>query len=356
MANVRLTNVRKVYANGHEAVRGVSLEIADGAMVVLLGPSGCGKSTLLRLIAGLEALTAGEIEIGGKVVNGVAPKDRDIAMVFQSYALYPHMSVRGNMAFALKNRRTPKAEIERRVREAARLLEIEDVLDRKPRQLSGGQRQRVALGRAIVREPRVFLFDEPLSNLDARLRLSTRAELKALHRRLRTTTIHVTHDQEEAMSLGDVVVVMSEGVVQQAGPPLEVYRRPANRFVAGFVGSPAMNFLEGRVERGEFVSKGVRLALPEAWGAGERQAVLGVRPGSIRPVGSAGAVGPVVRMRVEVVEPLGEVSDVVGILDGGQRVVSRAAGEVRVGEEAAFAWDLAQGHLFEAGGEGTRLF
>ena len=211
-----------------------------------MGPSGCGKSTTLRLVAGLEELSSGTISIGGRVVNDVHPKDRDIAMVFQNYALYPHMSVYKNMAFA-ETQRVPKADIDRRVGEAARTLGIEDLLDRKPRQLSGGQRQRVAVGRAIVREPKAFLFDEPLSNLDAKLRVTTRAELKALHMRLKTTTIYVTHDQEEAMTLGDRIVVMSKGLIQQAGTPLEVYRRPLNRFVAGFVGMPPMNFLEGTI-------------------------------------------------------------------------------------------------------------
>jgi multiple sugar transport system ATP-binding protein len=250
MAEVLLDNVRKVYSNGHEAVKGVSLHIADGEFLVLVGPSGCGKSTTLRMVAGLEDATGGTIQIGGRVVNDVHPKDRDIAMVFQNYALYPHMTVAKNMGFALKLRGVPTADVDRRVAEAARMLGIQDLLDRKPKQLSGGQRQRVAVGRAIVREPRAFLFDEPLSNLDAKLRVTTRAELKGLHQRLKTTTIYVTHDQEEAMTLGDRIVVMSQGVIQQVGTPMEVYRHPANRFVAGFIGTPPMNFLDGQIVRG----------------------------------------------------------------------------------------------------------
>ena len=238
MAQLSLKNVGKRYPDGFVAVKDFNLEAADGEFVVLVGPSGCGKSTTLRLIAGLEEDFTGTITIGDRVVNDVHPKDRDIAMVFQNYALYPHMSVYKNMAFALKLRKVPKAEIDRRVREAARILNIETLLERKPGQLSGGQRQRVALGRAIVREPKAFLFDEPLSNLDAKLRVSTRAELKALHLRLRTTTIYVTHDQEEAMTLGDRIVVMAAGLIQQVAPPLTVYRKPVNRFVASFVGTP----------------------------------------------------------------------------------------------------------------------
>src|SRR5215510_15121111 len=243
MASVTLDNVRKVYAGGVEAVKGVSLAIPDGSFTVLLGPSGCGKSTLLRMIAGLETITTGTVSIGGKVVNEVEPADRDIAMVFQNYALYPHMSVYDNMAYGLRNRGTPKDEIEKRVKEAAKILAIETLLERRPRQLSGGQRQRVAMGRAIVRKPQVFLFDEPLSNLDAKLRVAMRTEIKALHQRLTTTSIYVTHDQIEAMTMADKIVVMNNGKVEQIGSPLELYDNPKNLFVAGFIGSPAMNFL-----------------------------------------------------------------------------------------------------------------
>ncbi|MFL5212440.1 MAG: sn-glycerol-3-phosphate ABC transporter ATP-binding protein UgpC, partial [Microvirga sp.] len=247
MADVTLENVRKVYAGSVEAVRSVSLDIDDGSFCVLVGPSGCGKSTLLRMIAGLETITSGEVRIGARVVNAIEPSERDIAMVFQNYALYPHMNVYQNMAYGLKNRGTPKAEIEARVKEAARILAIEPFMARKPRELSGGQRQRVAMGRAIVRKPQVFLFDEPLSNLDAKLRVQMRVELKKLHLRLGTTAIYVTHDQVEAMTLGDRVVVMKDGVVQQVGEPLELYNAPATRFVAGFIGSPAMNFATVRI-------------------------------------------------------------------------------------------------------------
>jgi multiple sugar transport system ATP-binding protein len=247
MASVRLEGVRKTYPNGHVAAQGLDVEIADGEFMVLVGPSGCGKSTALRMIAGLETPTAGRILIGDRDVTPLPPQERDIAMVFQTYALYPHMTVRENLAFGLRMRGAARNTIDRRVEEAARALALEPVLARKPAQLSGGQRQRVALGRAIVREPKVFLFDEPLSNLDAKLRVETRAELARLHRRLGSTVIYVTHDQEEAMTLGSRVTVMLDGFIQQVAPPMELYRRPANRFVAGFVGSPAMNFLPGQI-------------------------------------------------------------------------------------------------------------
>ena len=245
MAQVKLDKVCKIYEGGVMAVREFNLLIGDGEFVVFVGPSGCGKSTTLRMLAGLEEISSGTISIDGKVVNEVHPKDRDIAMVFQNYALYPHMTVYKNMALALELRRVPKPEIQRRVMEAAKTLGLEPYLERRPKALSGGQRQRVAVGRAIVREPKAFLFDEPLSNLDAKLRVSMRAELKAMHQRLKTTTVYVTHDQEEAMTLGDRIVVMAAGIIQQAAPPMEVYRRPANMFVAGFVGIPPMNFLPG---------------------------------------------------------------------------------------------------------------
>src|SRR4051812_48744559 len=248
MAHVELEQVSKVYPGNVKAVDAIDLDIADQEFVVLVGPSGCGKSTTLRMVAGLEEITGGTIKIGDRVVNNLPPKDRDIAMVFQNYALYPHMTVYKNMAFALKLRKMPKAEIEQRVMQAAKILDINHLLDRKPKQLSGGQRQRVAVGRAIVREPAAFLFDEPLSNLDAKLRVTTRAELKRLHQRLKTTTIYVTHDQEEAMTLGDRIVVMKDGVIQQADTPLKTYSNPVNRFVAGFIGMPPMNFFDGAIK------------------------------------------------------------------------------------------------------------
>ena len=243
MSNVSLRNVRKTYAGGFEAIKGVDVAIADGQFCVLVGPSGCGKSTLLRMVAGLETITSGEIEIGGRVVNAIEPADRDIAMVFQNYALYPHMSVYDNMAYGLRNRGMAKPEIEARVQDAARILEITTMLTRKPKQLSGGQRQRVAMGRAIVRQPKVFLFDEPLSNLDAKLRVAMRVEIKKLQRRLATTSIYVTHDQLEAMTLADILVVMNGGVVEQTGNPLDIYRKPATTFVASFIGAPPMNLI-----------------------------------------------------------------------------------------------------------------
>src|SRR5690348_6518642 len=248
MAQVLLDKVSKVYPGNVKAVDAIDLGIKDQEFIVLVGPSGCGKSTTLRMVAGLEEITDGTIRIGDRVVNNVPPKDRDIAMVFQNYALYPHMTVYKNMAFGLKLRGMPKAQIHQRVTEAAKILDIEHLLERKPKALSGGQRQRVAVGRAIVREPAAFLFDEPLSNLDAKLRVTTRAELKRLHHRLKTTTIYVTHDQEEAMTLGDRIVVMRDGLIQQADTPLVTYNYPANRFVAGFIGMPPMNFFDGTIK------------------------------------------------------------------------------------------------------------
>ena len=310
MARVRLSNVDKTYPGGTRAVKDCSLEISDGEFLVLVGPSGCGKSTLLRMVAGLEEITGGTIEIGERVVNDVPPKDRDIAMVFQNYALYPHKSARANLEFALKLRRVPKAERDRRVADAARILGIEPLLDRKPGKMSGGQQQRVALGRALVREPAVFLFDEPLSNLDAKLRHQTRGELKELHARVATTSIYVTHDQEEAMTLGDRVVVMKDGVIQQVGPPLEVYRRPANRFVATFIGAPAMNLVDAVV--GE---DGRSLRLP---GGGGLPVDASLTPGTsvvagIRPQHLVEAPDGM-ECRVRVCEPLGDETDV--MLDG----------------------------------------
>jgi multiple sugar transport system ATP-binding protein len=287
MASIRLEGVSKTYPNGHVATKALDLEIADGEFMVLVGPSGCGKSTALRMIAGLETPTAGRILIGERDVTALPPQERDIAMVFQSYALYPHMSVRANLAFGLRMRRVARDVIERRVEEAAAILGLGSVLERKPAQLSGGQRQRVALGRAIVREPTVFLFDEPLSNLDAKLRVETRAELARLHRRLRATVVYVTHDQEEAMTLGGRVAVLRDGYLQQVAPPMELYRRPANRFVAGFVGSPAMNFLTAQLRRDNraLIAGSAELAAPPAVRAGAaKQLVLGIRPHDLKVV------------------------------------------------------------------------
>jgi multiple sugar transport system ATP-binding protein len=288
MAQVRLEGIVKTYPNGHTAVRGLDLTVADGEFMVLVGPSGCGKSTVLRMIAGLETPTGGRLFIGDRDVTALPPQERDIAMVFQSYALYPHMTVRENLGFGLRMRHAEPRLLAERVESAARALGLGSVLDRKPSQLSGGQRQRVALGRAIVREPQVFLFDEPLSNLDAKLRVETRAELARLHRRLRTTVVYVTHDQEEAMTLGGRVTVLNEGLLQQVAPPMDLYRRPANRFVAGFVGSPEMNFLPGHLLERAAPAPGL---------------VLGVRPHDVgicpRGTGDLPAT-------VDVVEPLGK--------------------------------------------------
>ncbi len=279
MADVTLSNIRKIYPGGFEAVKGVSFAIPDGGFCVLVGPSGCGKSTLLRMVAGLETITSGETKIGGRLVNEVEPADRDIAMVFQNYALYPHMTVYENMAYGLRNRKTPEDEINRRVAEASRILAIESMLDRKPRQLSGGQRQRVAMGRAIVRKPQVFLFDEPLSNLDAKLRVHMRVEIKKLHKALKVTSIYVTHDQVEAMTLADMIVVMNGGNVEQIGTPSQVYSRPESVFVATFIGSPSMNLLKGTVAaKGAVDVGGVSIACETGAATVGTAVLLGVRP------------------------------------------------------------------------------
>ncbi|CAG0958404.1 sulfate transport system ATP-binding protein [Phycisphaerales bacterium] len=322
MATLTLDHLRVTYPNGVVAVRDFSLEVADGEFVVLVGPSGCGKSTVLRSIAGLEPADSGRILLDGRAVNDLAPGDRDVAMVFQNYALYPHMSVYKNMSLALRLRGMPKPDTDMRVRDAAASLGLSDLLDRKPGELSGGQRQRVALGRAIVREPRVFLFDEPLSNLDARLRGSMRAELKSLHQRLRTTSIYVTHDQEEAMTLGDRVVVMNKGEIQQVGAPLDIYAQPTNRFVAGFVGTPPMNFFEGSVTRDGasawFVPANPaagRFPIPasKAHSLANRSPpaiTLGLRPQAFQVTAPGGGTG-VWAVTVRVVEPLGESMDLI---------------------------------------------
>ncbi len=309
MSAVEIRDVRKSYGH-HDVLHGVSIDIPDGEFVALVGPSGCGKSTLLRMIAGLEEITSGEIAIGDRVVNDYAPKDRDIAMVFQNYALYPHMNVAQNMAFALKQRGYPRSEIETRVADAARILGLETLLDRKPRALSGGQRQRVAMGRAIVRHPQVFLFDEPLSNLDAKLRVQMRSELKELHQRLGTTTVYVTHDQIEAMTLADRVVVMNSGRVEQVGPPLALYDRPNSLFVAAFIGSPPMNFLAGTVNAaGELVlGDGTSLAVPGSALHAGQAITVGIRPEhlDLAPAGWPASVS--------VVEPTGSETQIMARL------------------------------------------
>jgi multiple sugar transport system ATP-binding protein len=313
MAEILLDNVTKRYPDGFEAVKGMTLEVQDGEFVILVGPSGCGKSTALRMVAGLEDISDGELKIGDEVVNQKAPKDRDVAMVFQNYALYPHMSVRDNMGFALKLRHVDQSEIDQKVQEAARILDLEQHLDRKPAQLSGGQRQRVAMGRAIVRDPKAFLMDEPLSNLDAKLRVQMRTEVSRIQQRLGTTTIYVTHDQTEAMTLGDRVAVMRSGTLQQVGTPMELYNEPNNLFVAGFIGSPAMNFMPATVE-GDSVKVPIGdLRLPqdkrEAVGRAEgRDLIAGIRPEDFEDaslVGEARDRGRTFRARIEVLESMG---------------------------------------------------
>ncbi|MEQ1719153.1 MAG: sn-glycerol-3-phosphate ABC transporter ATP-binding protein UgpC [Hyphomicrobium sp.] len=327
MATVTLANVKKVYAGGVEAVKGVSLTVPNGSFTVLLGPSGCGKSTLLRMIAGLETITEGDCTIGDRRVNDIEPANRDIAMVFQNYALYPHMSVYNNMAYGLRNRGTPKDEIDKRVREAAELLAITEYLDRKPRALSGGQRQRVAMGRAIVREPLVFLFDEPLSNLDAKLRVTMRLEIRRLHNRLKATSIFVTHDQVEAMTLADQVVVMNGGRIEQVGKPTDVYRRPASKFVATFIGSPAMNLLPGKVTANNIVeTAGGKLPFdPARFNVAPGTAVeVGIRPEDLQYVPPAAASGGLT-FEPEFVEELGATRLFHGLSGAAPIIVALAA-------------------------------
>jgi ABC-type sugar transport system ATPase subunit len=302
MARVAFDGVTKVYPGPVVAVEDLTLEVADGEFLILVGPSGCGKSTALRMVAGLERISDGTIAIGDRVVNDVPPKDRDIAMVFQNYALYPHMTVEKNLGFGLRRRRTPHEDVRRRVDEVSRMLGLHDLLRRRPGQLSGGQRQRVAMGRALVREPEVFLLDEPLSNLDAKLRVQMRSELKRLHDRIGVTTIYVTHDQVEAITLGERIAVLSDGVLQQVGPPQEVYDHPANVFVAGFIGSPPMNLLAGMALDGRVTVGEVEL---EHAGAPDGEVLVGIRPEGLRPVGAERA-GPVFEVCVDVVEPLGD--------------------------------------------------
>jgi multiple sugar transport system ATP-binding protein len=387
MADIALENVSKRFPDGYEAVKDMSLEIADGEFVILVGPSGCGKSTALRMIAGLEDITEGELRIGGDVVNQYAPKDRDIAMVFQNYALYPHMTVRDNMAFPLKLAKVSDDEIDSKVSEAAKILDLEPHLDRKPANLSGGQRQRVAMGRAIVRDPKAFLMDEPLSNLDAKLRVQMRTEVSRIQQRLGTTTVYVTHDQTEAMTLGDRVAVMRAGLLQQVGSPAELYSDPANLFVAGFIGSPAMNFMPARIE-----GDSVKLPLGDVplsqelkqrlgSDSGGREVIAGIRPENFEDaslVGDARDQGITFRAKVDVLESMGselyayfpvesegvesdqlaELAEDAGAGEvpggGSDQVVARldAASGVKEGEEAELWVDATKLHLFDpASGE-----
>jgi multiple sugar transport system ATP-binding protein len=383
MAEITLDNITKRYPDGYEAVRDMNLHINDGEFVILVGPSGCGKSTALRMVAGLEDITEGELRIGDEVVNEKAPKDRDIAMVFQNYALYPHMSVRENMGFALKLRGLPKEEINSKVQEAARILDLEPHLDRKPSQLSGGQRQRVAMGRAIVRDPKAFLMDEPLSNLDAKLRVQMRTEVSRIQQRLGTTTIYVTHDQTEAMTLGDRVAVMRTGMLQQVGTPMELYNDPVNLFVAGFIGSPAMNFMPATVE-GDTVKLPIAdVRLPRELHDRVREhagksLIAGIRPENFEDsalVGDALDRGTTFRAKIEVLESLGselyahfavesgqsiesqELRELAEDVGGGEvpmeadegRIVARLdpQSQVRVGQESELWVDATRLHLFD---------
>jgi sn-glycerol 3-phosphate transport system ATP-binding protein len=348
MAAVSLRDVRKSYTAELQVIHGVSMEIKDGEFIVILGPSGCGKSTLLRMVAGLETITSGEIAIGERVVNDLEPKDRDIAMVFQNYALYPHMSVRENMAYGLKIRRMAPADIAARVKRAAEILELGSYLDRRPRDLSGGQRQRVAMGRAIVREPAVFLFDEPLSNLDAKLRVLMRAELQALHKRLGTTSLYVTHDQVEAMTLAQRMLVMNEGRAEQIGAPLEVYANPATTFVAGFIGSPPMNLVRGRMSEDGVslqvdADSSVKLPGSPASVHG-REVFVGLRPEHLEPCADGDAS---LFMNVTLVEPLGADTLIHGKI-GAQLMVARFAAGANVEGKLGLRFAADQAHWFDA--------
>ncbi|AKI98081.1 ABC transporter ATP-binding protein [Kosmotoga pacifica] len=359
MAEVTLKDVVKVYPNGFKAVHGANLEVKDKEFVVLLGPSGCGKTTTLRMIAGLEEITEGTITIGGKVVNDVEPKDRDIAMVFQNYALYPHMTVYENMAFGLKLRKIPKPEIDKRVKEAAKILGIENLLDRKPKQLSGGQRQRVAVGRAIVRDPKVFLFDEPLSNLDAKLRTQMRAELKRLHKNLQATIIYVTHDQVEAMTMADKIVIMKDGVIHQIGDPYSVYFEPVNKFVAGFIGTPSMNFISAKVSQEDgklwIHKEGMKLLIPEKYYEKlkpyvGKDVIFGIRPENIYD--KMFAVSPrdefVAKGKVDVVEPLGSETLIHATISGDD-IIAKVDPKTRAqaGDTIDLVFDMSMVHVFD---------
>ena len=357
MSSVTLTDVKKVYPGKVVGVHRSSLEVMDKEFMVLVGPSGCGKTTTLRMIAGLEEITEGSIRIGERVVNDVLPKDRNIAMVFQNYALYPHMTVYNNMAFGLRQRKFPKAEIDQRVRNAAQVLGISEVLARRPKALSGGQRQRVAVGRAIVRQPDVFLFDEPLSNLDAKMRVGMRKELKLLHQRLQTTIIYVTHDQVEAMTLGDRVCVMNDGRIEQVGPPIEVYDTPRTRFVAGFIGTPAMNIILGKLTRLNghvaFAGEQFTLVLSEEFGRflkthEDREIEFGIRPEDVNRDDPESEEGTFIPGTVQIVEALGN-EQLVYVKSGDTNLISRRDAHIRAspGDELKLIPDLDKIHLFD---------
>ncbi len=368
MAEVRLENVSKIYPNNVVAVKDATFEVEDGEFMVLLGPSGCGKTTTLRMIAGLEDVTSGYIYIDNKLVNDVPPKDRDIAMVFQNYALYPHMTVYENMAFGLKLRKYPKSEIDKRVKEAAKILGIEHLLDRKPKELSGGQRQRVAVGRAIVRNPKVFLFDEPLSNLDAKFRVQMRTEISKLHQKLSATMIYVTHDQIEAMTMGDRIVVMKDGIIQQIDTPLNLYNLPKNKFVAGFIGSPSMNFLDGKIihEDGlKFVenNNGLKLSIPQEFydklkNYVDRPIILGIRPEHIYdPVYTQITNAERIKVLIDVVEPMGNEIYIYFSTPTAQCVARIPAHEEpQTGTPRELAIDMKKAHFFDKDTEKSILY
>ncbi|CAH1223992.1 sn-glycerol 3-phosphate ABC transporter ATP binding subunit [Vibrio harveyi] len=350
MSTLTLSNIAKCYPNGYQAIQKLNLNICDGEMVVLVGPSGCGKSTLLRMIAGLEEISSGELKIDTTTVNDLEPGERDIAMVFQNYALYPHMTVYNNMAYGLRNRRTPKAEIERLVHEAAKMLELDHLLDRKPGQLSGGQRQRVAMGRAIVREPKVFLFDEPLSNLDAKLRVQMRLEIKKLQHRLGTTSVYVTHDQVEAMTLADKLVVLNKGNVEQVGTPLEIYDNPASLFVATFIGSPSMNILDGNVSV-DGITIGDALLPVSTANLALGEIKLGLRPEHLQISQDT----PWLQVEVELIESLGADLLLYCHTEGGdsQKLVVRVEGHtpIQIGDKLGLDIKPKHVHLFDANTE-----
>ncbi len=359
MSKVVLKNVNKVYANNVVAVNNVNIEIADKEFLILVGPSGCGKSTTLRMVAGLEELSGGEIRIDDVLVNDVPPKDRDIAMVFQNYALYPHMTVFDNMAFGLKLRKYPKEEIKQRVYEAANILGIQELLNRRPKELSGGQRQRVAVGRAIVRKPKVFLFDEPLSNLDAKLRVQMRAEISKLHTRLQATMIYVTHDQLEAMTMGDRIAVMKDGYVQQIADPITLYEKPVNKFVAGFIGTPAMNFMEGSLNKKRtgiyFNEENFEIKLPDNFAPQVeshigRDVILGVRPEDIHDKMDAANAGPdnTISATVEIIEPLGAEAYLY-LTTGKSPFIARITNheQIEINQDIELVFNMQKAHIFD---------
>lgn len=361
MATVQLKQIRKQYDNGFIGVHGADIDIQDGEFIVLVGPSGCGKSTTLRMIAGLEEISSGELKIGDQVVNKVSPKDRDIAMVFQNYALYPHMTVYDNMAFGLKLRKYPEPQIRESVERAAKMLNLDTVLDRKPAALSGGQRQRVALGRAIVRKPKVFLFDEPLSNLDAKLRVQMRTEISKLHRQLGSTMVYVTHDQVEAMTMGDRIVVMKDGHIQQIDTPLNLYNFPTNKFVAGFIGSPAMNFIDGKIVQQSglfFLSTDGAVRVPVSANKSQdlqayvgKAVTLGVRPEDVYVSGRIGTENEtqeVGTFTIEVVEPMGNEMFLYATPGSGQLVSRVVPQNIEAGAKIPLSFDLSKLHFFDA--------